>query len=109
MYFERLKALSGKQFIKDIFPDFIASKFIEVFNRKDAEDSRWLKEIEGASLIYFSGGNPKHLADTLRGTDLWEKIVNEFRTGSSLAGCSAGAMFMAQKIAFPIHLMHVIK
>ena len=24
----------------------VASKFIEVFNRKDAEDSRWLKEIE---------------------------------------------------------------
>ena len=85
----------------------VASKFIEVFNRKDAEDSRWLKEIEGASLIYFSGGNPKHLADTLRGTDLWEKIVNEFRTGSSLAGCSAGAMFMAQKIAFPIHFKNM--
>ena len=85
----------------------LPSKFIEVFNRNDAEDSRWLKEVEGASLIYFSGGNPKHLADTLRGTELWEKIVNEFKTGSSLAGCSAGAMFMAQKIAFPIHFKNM--
>ena len=64
--------------------------------------SKWIKEIGGASLIYFSGGNPKHLADTLKGTSLWEKIISEFKSGSSLAGCSAGAMMMGSDIAFPV-------
>ena len=80
----------------------VKQKFIEVFNREDALDSKWLSEVEGASLIYFSGGNPKHLADTFRGTDLWEKILLEFNTGTSLAGCSAGAMMMGSDIAFPV-------
>lgn len=80
----------------------VKQKFIEVFNREDATDSKWIKEIEGASLIYFSGGNPKHLAETLKGTLLWEKILSEFKTGSALAGCSAGAMMMGSEIAFPV-------
>lgn len=86
----------------------VKSKFIEVFNREDALDNKWLSEIEGASLIYFSGGNPKHLAESLKGTKLWEKIIYEFSTGTSLAGCSAGAMIMGSEIAFPVIKKHEI-
>lgn len=80
----------------------IECKFIEVFNREDALNPKWLSQIEDASLIYFSGGNPKHLADTFRGTSLWEKIISEYKSGTSLAGCSAGAMIMGSDIAFPV-------
>lgn len=40
----------------------------------------------------------------MRDTPLWEKILTEYQTGTSLAGCSAGAMMMGEKIAFPVHI-----
>ena len=60
----------------------------------DADDDAHVDAIAGAGLIYLSGGNPGHLARTLRGTRVWAAIVDEWRRGASLAGCSAGAMAM---------------
>jgi cyanophycinase-like exopeptidase len=51
--------------------------------------------VEGAGLIYLSGGNPNFLAETLRDTALWTAIEAQWRRGAALAGCSAGAMVMA--------------
>ena len=48
--------------------------------------------IAGAGLVYLSGGNPNHLANTLRGTRVWAAIREAWLGGASLAGCSAGAM-----------------
>jgi cyanophycinase len=50
------------------------------------------KQIDNAGLIYLSGGDPHYLAQTLLGTPVWEAIERNWRNGSSLAGCSAGAM-----------------
>lgn len=65
---------------------------VDVRVREDAEDPDLAESIAGAGLIYLSGGNPGHLARTLRGTRVWAAIVAEWRAGASLAGCSAGAM-----------------
>jgi cyanophycinase len=73
-------------------------RFLNIRDRNDALDPQWVEQVSGASLIYFSGGNPYHLADTFRDTPLWRAIVKEFGNGSSLAGCSAGAMFMGTHI-----------
>lgn len=67
---------------------------VDVRTRADADDDAHVAAIAGAGLIYLSGGNPGHLARTLRGTRVWEAIVAEWRAGASLAGCSAGAMVM---------------
>jgi cyanophycinase len=48
--------------------------------------------VEGAGLIYLSGGHPGFLAETLRDTVVWAAIVEAWRNGAALAGCSAGAM-----------------
>jgi cyanophycinase-like exopeptidase len=66
--------------------------FLPIFNREDAMRSDLAKLIDGAGLIYISGGDPHYLAKTLRGTPVWEAIERNWRDGSSLAGCSAGAM-----------------
>lgn len=71
---------------------------VDVRTRSDADDERWVEAIRGAGLVYLSGGNPTHLADSLRGSRVWEAIVREWRAGASLAGCSAGAMAMASEI-----------
>ncbi len=65
---------------------------VDVRTRADADDLAHAEAIRGAGLVYLSGGNPKHLATTLRGTRVWSAILEEWRAGASLAGCSAGAM-----------------
>jgi cyanophycinase len=61
-------------------------------DRAEADDPELAALVEGAGLIYLSGGNPPYLATTLRGTRLWEAIRTAWEGGAALAGCSAGAM-----------------
>ncbi|MBO0884512.1 MAG: cyanophycinase, partial [Mycobacterium sp.] len=65
---------------------------INILRREDAFDPRWLPLLERADLIYFSGGSPRHLVDTLSDSPAWEVIRLRYAAGAVLAGCSAGAM-----------------
>ena len=65
---------------------------VPVRERTDADDVELAALVVGAGLVYLSGGNPGHLADTLRGTAVWHAIVAAWQAGAALAGCSAGAM-----------------
>jgi cyanophycinase len=65
---------------------------IRVRDRDDANDPAHAQLVKGAGLIYLSGGNPSHLAKSLHETALWRAIVDEWKIGAALAGCSAGAM-----------------
>jgi cyanophycinase len=65
---------------------------VDVRDSQTANDEANAELIRGAGLIYLSGGNPSHLAKSLRGTKVWAAIESEWRAGASLAGCSAGAM-----------------
>jgi cyanophycinase len=69
-----------------------------VSDREQADDPEIAAQVKGAGLIYLSGGNPGLLADTLRDTLLWDTIVQEWGAGAALAGCSAGAMAMADSV-----------
>jgi cyanophycinase-like exopeptidase len=72
--------------------------FIPVFNRDDAMRDDFATQIDGAGLIYLSGGDPHYLAATLAGTPVLDAIQRNWMTGSSLAGCSAGAMALGPDI-----------
>lgn len=65
---------------------------VAVCTRDDAEDPKMAELIAGAGLVYLSGGDPHHLASTLRGSAVWSAIVGAWRRGAALAGCSAGAI-----------------
>ena len=65
---------------------------VVVRDRQDADDPEFAARIAGAGLIYLSGGSPTYLAQTLRGTRVWQAIVASWHAGSALAGCSAGAI-----------------
>lgn len=72
--------------------------FIPVFNREDAMRIDFAEKIHGAGLIYLSGGDPHYLAETLIGTPVWDAIIKNWKLGSSLAGCSAGAMALGPDV-----------
>ncbi len=71
---------------------------VDVATPEDANDPRLVELIDQPGLIYLSGGHPDFLADVLRGSAVWSRILSEWRAGAALAGCSAGAMVMAQRI-----------
>jgi cyanophycinase-like exopeptidase len=61
-------------------------------DRDEADSAELAGLVAGAGLVYLSGGNPAFLAQTLRGTRLWDAVIAAWRSGAALAGCSAGAM-----------------
>ena len=66
--------------------------YLPIHQREDAFNPLFIEKIKDAGLIYFSGGNPHHIADVFLRSPLWDAIVHEWESGTSLAGCSAGAM-----------------
>lgn len=72
--------------------------FLPIYSREDAHRADFVQSIDSAGLIYFSGGDPHFLAEILIGTPVFDAIVHNWRAGSSLAGCSAGAMALGPDI-----------
>jgi cyanophycinase len=66
--------------------------YLPVHEREDAFNPDYVELIADAGLIYFSGGDAHRVAEIYNGSPLWEEIVKQWRSGTSLAGCSAGAM-----------------
>lgn len=71
---------------------------LQLYDRQDAFNTEFVDAIEDAALIYLSGGDPHHLASSLEDTPVWEAIVAAWSTGTSLMGCSAGAMALGSEI-----------
>jgi cyanophycinase len=68
----------------------IPVEVIRLRTRADAEQPGLIGTLRGASVVFFSGGNPAYLAATLAGTPAWETIQDEMDRGMAYAGCSAG-------------------
>ena len=72
--------------------------FLPIYSRADAMREDLAEMIDGAALIYISGGDPSYLAASLIDTPVWEAIASSWRAGTALAGCSAGAMALSADI-----------
>jgi cyanophycinase-like exopeptidase len=71
---------------------------VPVVDRISADDEELAGLVEGAGLVYLSGGDPPFLAATLRGTAVWHAVEAAWRAGAALAGCSAGAMALTAHV-----------
>jgi cyanophycinase len=69
-----------------------------IIDRESADDLRWEPALENADLIYFSGGNPMYLYETMQGSRAWDAAQKAWERGAVYAGCSAGAMILAQRV-----------
>jgi cyanophycinase len=71
---------------------------VPVIDKDSANDARWESALENANLIYFSGGDPGYLLQTMQGSRAWDAAQKAWRRGAAYAGCSAGAMILAGRI-----------
>ena len=66
--------------------------YLPIHEREDAFSQEFVDQVKDAGLIYFSGGDPHRVAEIYAGSPVWDAIVTQWESGTSLAGCSAGAM-----------------
>lgn len=69
-----------------------------IVDRESANEPQWESALENADLIYFSGGKPNYLYETLHGSRAWGAAEKAWAHGAAYAGCSAGAMILAEQI-----------
>jgi len=60
--------------------------------RADTDNPDLIAAVDDASMVFFSGGNPMYLNETLDGTRFLDAITRALAGGAVFAGCSAGAM-----------------
>ena len=74
---------------------------VEIYSKTQANDKKLTNLLKTADFIFFSGGSPNYLIETLRGSLLWEVVLDKYEHGALLAGSSAGAMVMGKYILSP--------
>jgi cyanophycinase len=71
---------------------------VSVTDKESANQQNHASTVEEADLVYFSGGNPMYLYETLNDSLVWKSAVKVFERGGAYAGCSAGAMILGKEI-----------
>lgn len=71
---------------------------VRITNRETANDPQWEALLENADLIYFSGGDPGYLYETMKGSCAWSAARRAWARGAIYAGCSAGAMILGKRM-----------
>src|SRR5215510_14958482 len=85
----------GEEHFRKLGADVTA---IRIIDKASADDSQFESALENANLIYFSGGNPLHLFQTMQGSRAWTAMQKAWSHGAVYAGCSAGAMILSKRI-----------
>jgi len=71
---------------------------VRIVDRETADDPQWEPLLESADLIYFSGGDPGYLYETMKGSCAWRAAQHAWERGAIYAGCSAGAMILGKRM-----------
>lgn len=71
---------------------------VRIIDRASANDPHWVTILENADLIYFSGGDPSYLYETMNGSLAWSGAQRAWNRGAIYAGCSAGAMILGRRV-----------
>jgi cyanophycinase len=79
----------------------LLARLIDLKVRADTGDPDLIAAVDEASMVFFSGGNPMYLHDTLDGTPFLDAISRALAGGAVFAGCSAGAMVAGARAVRP--------
>jgi cyanophycinase len=67
---------------------------LPLIDRTSADDPVVVDALRQSKLIYMLGGFPRHLQQSLSGSDSWGAMLAAHQTGAVIAGSSAGAMIL---------------
>lgn len=71
---------------------------LPIIDKASANNEQYTSTLENANFIYFSGGNPQYLYETMNGSRAWSAMQKAWSNGAVYAGCSAGAMILSKRI-----------
>jgi len=74
----------------------LPAEVLPMKTREDAEREDLLERVREASVVYFSGGNPYHLASVLRGSAFCRTMLDRLEDGLGFVGCSAGVACLTE-------------
>ena len=75
-------------------------KVLDIRSKKDSEKPEFIKAVQEANCIMFSGGNQSKISKYIGGTSIHKILTHRFKNDSGfvIAGTSAGAMAMAKEM-----------
>ena len=76
----------------------IAVETVAILTRADAADPALVDRLAGAHVIHVPGGDPDLVPAVLRDTPAWAAILEAVERGTCLAGASAGAMALGERV-----------
>ena len=74
---------------------------IPVIDKSSAAEPALADRLRSARFIYMLGGFPRYLAEVLRGSLVWQAVLEAYRAGAVVAGSSAGAMILCEHFYDP--------
>ena len=83
-------------------------KHIDARNRNDLNMDSVIEEMKKSNFVFFSGGSPNHLYDAINDSKFSDELQNIENRGI-IAGCSAGAMIMGEKMIKGVGLNYLPK
>tara|TARA_Y100000817_G_scaffold126131_1_gene98873 strand:- start:277 stop:948 length:672 start_codon:yes stop_codon:yes gene_type:complete len=75
----------------------VSHKHIDARNREDLNQGYVIEEMKKSNFVFFSGGSPTHLYDSIHDSKFSTELHDIEKRGI-IAGCSAGAMIMGEKM-----------
>src|SRR5436309_391406 len=75
----------------------IPAEVVPLKTHEDADRPDVVSRLETASMAYFSGGNPAHLAAVLDGSAFWIALMDAMGRGLAYTGCSAGISCLGEQ------------
>jgi cyanophycinase len=74
---------------------------VMIINAETARQPELVARLGNADLIYFTGGDPVYLLETIRDSPAWKASREMLQRGRMLAGSSAGAMILGGQMWAP--------
>jgi cyanophycinase len=93
-----LAAENGVSYFTDLGAQAEAAMIIDA---ETARQPALVARVGNADLIYFTGGDPVYLLETIRDSPAWEASREMLQRGRILAGSSAGAMILGGQMWAP--------
>jgi cyanophycinase len=81
----------------------VQAEGVMIIDAETARQTVLLAQLKNADLVYFTGGDPVYLLETMRDSPAWKAAKGAWEEGRTIAGSSAGAMILGGQMWAPGH------